>query len=70
MNRSILVSVWRSRSGLMTRAPRGAVSTFCADYGISRKSFYALRNRAKTDGARCSARTPDTTAEVEPVDAR
>lgn len=31
-------------------APRGAVSTFCAEYGISRKSFYALRNRAKTDG--------------------
>lgn len=32
-------------------APRGAVSTFCAEHGISRKSFYALRNRAKTDGA-------------------
>lgn len=31
-------------------APRGAVSTFCAEHGISRKSFYALRNRAKTDG--------------------
>jgi transposase InsO family protein len=32
-------------------APRGAVSTFCAEHGISRKSFYALRNRAKTDGS-------------------
>lgn len=31
-------------------APRGAVSTFCAEHGISRKSFYALRNRALTDG--------------------
>lgn len=31
-------------------APRGAVSTFCAEHGISRKSFYALRQRAKTDG--------------------
>jgi putative transposase len=31
-------------------APRGAVSTFCAEHGISRKSFYALRKRAKTDG--------------------
>jgi len=32
-------------------APRGAVSTFCAEHGISRKSFYTLRNRAKTDGS-------------------
>ena len=31
-------------------APRGAVSTFCVEYGISRKSFYELRNRAKSDG--------------------
>ena len=31
-------------------APRGAGSTFCAEHGISRKSFYALRQRAKTDG--------------------
>jgi transposase InsO family protein len=31
-------------------APRGAVSTFCAEHGISRKSFYELRNRAKADG--------------------
>jgi putative transposase len=31
-------------------APRGAVSTFCAEHGISRKSFYALRKRTKTDG--------------------
>lgn len=31
-------------------APRGAVSTFCAEYGISRKSFYELRKRAQVDG--------------------
>ena len=31
-------------------APRGAVSTFCAEHGISRKSFYELRKRARTDG--------------------
>lgn len=30
-------------------APRGAVSTFCAEHGISRKSFYELRKRAKVD---------------------
>lgn len=31
-------------------APRGAVSTFCAEQGISRKSFYALRKLAQTEG--------------------
>jgi transposase InsO family protein len=31
-------------------APRGAVSTFCAEHGISRQSFYKLRERAKADG--------------------
>jgi transposase InsO family protein len=31
-------------------APRGAVSTFCAEHGISRKSFYELRKRARVDG--------------------
>jgi hypothetical protein len=31
-------------------APRGAVSTFCAEHGVSRNSFYELRKRAKTDG--------------------
>jgi putative transposase len=31
-------------------APRGAVATFCAEHGISRKSFYELRKRAKVDG--------------------
>ena len=31
-------------------APRGAVSTFCVEQGITRKSFYELRRRAKVDG--------------------
>ena len=31
-------------------APRGAVSTFCAEHGISRKTFYELRKRATVDG--------------------
>jgi len=31
-------------------APRGAVSTFCIEHGISRKSFYELRKRARADG--------------------
>lgn len=31
-------------------APRGAVSTFCTEHGISRKSFYELRKRVQTDG--------------------
>jgi len=32
-------------------APRGAVSTFCAEHGISRKTFYAIRARVRQDGA-------------------
>jgi transposase InsO family protein len=31
-------------------APRGAVSTFCAEVGISRKTFYAIRRRALEEG--------------------
>jgi putative transposase len=31
-------------------APRGAVTTFCAEQGISRETFYAIRRRAGTDG--------------------
>lgn len=31
-------------------APRRAVSTFCPEHGISRKSFYELRKRALVDG--------------------
>jgi transposase InsO family protein len=31
-------------------APRGAVSSFCAEQGISRKTFYLLRARAREDG--------------------
>lgn len=31
-------------------APRGAVSTFCTEEGISRKTFYAIRRRALEEG--------------------
>lgn len=31
-------------------APRGSVSSFCFEHGISRKMFYAIRNRAQNDG--------------------
>jgi len=31
-------------------APRGAVTTFCAEHGISRKTFYAIRRRSLTEG--------------------
>jgi putative transposase len=31
-------------------APRGAVSTFCAEEGISRKTFYAIKKRAVEEG--------------------
>jgi hypothetical protein len=30
--------------------PRGAVTTFCAEHGISRKTFYEIRRRSLTDG--------------------
>lgn len=31
-------------------APRGSVSTFCVEHGISRKTFYAIRARALAEG--------------------
>jgi putative transposase len=31
-------------------APRGAVTTFCAEHAISRKTFYAIRHRALEEG--------------------
>ncbi|TQO19832.1 winged helix-turn helix protein [Rhodoglobus vestalii] len=31
-------------------APRGSVSTFCAEHGISRKTFYAIKKRAEVEG--------------------
>ncbi|MEO8284565.1 MAG: integrase core domain-containing protein [Pseudarthrobacter sp.] len=31
-------------------APRGAVTTFCAEHGITRKTFYAIRGRARDEG--------------------
>lgn len=34
-----------------TDAPRGAVTTFCAEHGISRKTFYLLKARADAEGS-------------------
>src|SRR5664279_1047814 len=31
-------------------APRGAVTTFCAEHGISRKTFYSIKKRALEEG--------------------
>jgi transposase InsO family protein len=31
-------------------APRGSVTTFCAEHGISRKTFYEIRKRVVVDG--------------------
>ena len=31
-------------------SPRGAVTTFCAEEGISRKTFYAIRKRSPAEG--------------------
>jgi putative transposase len=31
-------------------APRGSVTSFCVEHGISRKTFYEIRKRALTDG--------------------
>ena len=31
-------------------APRGSITTFCAEHGISRETFYAIRKRAAEDG--------------------
>ena len=49
VNPSVLVFGSRSRSGPMMLLA-GPVSTFCAEHGISRKSFYELRKRALSDG--------------------
>jgi transposase InsO family protein len=31
-------------------APRGSVTTFCAEHGLSRETFYQIRRRAKAEG--------------------
>ena len=31
-------------------APRGSIASFCAEHGISRETFYAIRKRAAEDG--------------------
>ena len=44
----ILVFVLRSCSGRRTR--RGSVTWFCAEQGISRKTFHEIRKRVAMDG--------------------
>ena len=66
-NPSILVSVSRSPHW-PDDAPRGAVSTFCVEHGISRKSFYELRKRARADGP-AAVLEPGAAAEVDPDEA-
>jgi hypothetical protein len=31
-------------------APRGSVTTFCLEHGVSRKTFYAIRKRVQLEG--------------------
>jgi putative transposase len=49
-NESIDLRVRLAISRWPDDAPPGAVSTFCVEHGISRKSFYELRRRARVDG--------------------
>ena len=49
VNQSIDPRVRLALANWSEDAPRGAVSTFCAEHEISRKSFYEPRKRAKFD---------------------
>ena len=53
------VGLWISR--WPGGAPRGGVSTFCAEHGVSSKTFYALPQRGHEEGPAvvesCSRRT-------------
>ena len=64
----ILVSVSPLRSG-RPMPLGGAVTTFCAEQGISRETFYAIKRRAAEEG-QAAALEPRTrrcqAAEVEP----
>jgi putative transposase len=55
-------------------APRGAVTTFCEEHQISRKTFYAIRARARTDGAAAAleprSRRPKTSPTKLPDDVK
>ena len=43
-------------------APRGSVSTFCAEHEISRKTFYAILRQGQGGGSGCGARASLTPA--------
>lgn len=53
-------------------APRGAVTTFCAEHGISRETFYAIRKRVTIDGPAAAleprSRRPTSTPSKLPDD--
>ena len=53
-------------------APWGSVSAFCSDQGISRKTFYAIRTRARTYGQAAAlqplSRKPKTSPKKIPVE--
>jgi len=46
--------------------PRGAVTTFCAEHGISRESFYTIKKRALVEGQAVALAASNAPAEVEP----
>jgi len=49
-NESVDPRVWLAIPQWSSDAPRGAVSTFCREQGISQKTFYVLRKRVAVDG--------------------
>lgn len=48
-------------------APRGAVATFCAEHGISRKTFYAIRRRTVEDGPAAALEPKSRRPRVSPT---
>lgn len=48
-------------------APRGAVSTFCAEHGISRKTFYEIRRRTVEDGPAAALEPKSRRPKVSPT---
>lgn len=48
-------------------APRGAVSTFCAEQSISRKTFYAIRARVRDEGEAAALEPRSTRPRTSPT---
>lgn len=55
-------------------APRGAVTSFCREHGLSRKTFYVLLTRARSEGQAAAleprSRRPHTSPSRIPQDTR